>query len=170
MNEIVYSSLNGTSEKYAKLLGRKLYLTVYSLKEAKTYLDKKDQIVYVGWVKKGKIVGLNKARKTYNVRAICAVGMEVFSQQKVVDLTRKNKVVVPLFYLQGGLYLDKLKGLNRKYILKRTSKEISRLNLLNNKTQLDNWMLEMYKNGGDFVNESNLVSIVEICNNLPKLD
>ena len=170
MIAVIYSTLNGTSEKYAKMLGRRIYLPVYPLGKSKTYLERKDEIVYVGWVRNGKIVGLNKVRRLYKVRAVCAVGMEVFSQQKIVDLTRKNKVDVPLYYIQGGLYMNRLKGLNRMRIKGRVEKEILRLESVVEKTQSDMLLLQMYKNGADFVNEVNLASAIDGCLKLPPLD
>lgn len=170
MVAVIYSTLNGTSKKYAEMLGRRIYLPVYPLEKSKTYLERKDEIVYIGWVKNGKIVGLNKARRLYKVRVVCAVGMEIFSQKKVDHLVSLNKVNVPLYYVQGGLYMKKLKCLNKMFIKGKVNKEILRLESIVDKTQSDILLLDMYKNGDDFVNEINLASVIECCLKLPSLD
>lgn len=162
MIAVVYSSLNGTSKRYAELLGRRIYLPIYSLDTSSTYLEKKDEIVYVGWIKNGKIVGLKKARKLYNVRMVCAVGMEYFSSENYNLLVKCNKLSkVPLYYLHGGLYFNKLKGFNKLRIQKKVKSEILRLDSIVDKNAFDMSLLNMYKEGSNFVNEADLLQVIE---------
>ena len=48
MDAIVYTSNTGFTEKYAKLLGGKLFLPVYSLEEAKGKLAAGAEIIWAG--------------------------------------------------------------------------------------------------------------------------
>lgn len=170
MIAVIYSSLNGTSKKYAELLGRRIYLPIYSLEKSKIYLEKKDEIVYVGWIKNGKIVGLKKARRMYTVRAVCAVGMEYFSDENYRKIVNVNKLGnVPLYYLQGGIYMDKIKGMNRLLIKNKVKNEILRLESIENKTSIDEALLNMYREGADFVSEVNLSLAISECSKIKPL-
>ena len=57
MDAIVYTSNTGFTEKYAKLLGGKLFLPVYSLEEAKGKLAAGAEIIYLGWLMAGTVKG-----------------------------------------------------------------------------------------------------------------
>ena len=65
----------------------------------------------LGWLRAGKIVGLEEARKHYKTPCVCAVGMSPASESQTLRLRRENKVLGEdqLFYLQGGLDLARLK-------------------------------------------------------------
>ena len=47
---IVYTSNTGYTAEYARLLGEKTGLPVYSLEEAKQNLTERTEIVYLGWL------------------------------------------------------------------------------------------------------------------------
>ena len=75
MDAIVYTSNTGFTEKYAKLLGGKLFLPVYSLEEAKGKLAAGAEIIYLGWLMAGTVKGYKPAVRRYRIRAVGAVGM-----------------------------------------------------------------------------------------------
>ena len=73
IKSIVYKSSTGHTKQYAEMLGEALKIPVYNLKEAKSKLEKNDEIIFLGWVCATKIQGLSKIKR-YNVRCIGAVG------------------------------------------------------------------------------------------------
>ena len=73
MEAIVYTSNTGTTKEYAKLLGKKLSLPVYSIDEAKGKVEFGSKIIYLGWIMASGIKGYKKALKDYDIRAIGAV-------------------------------------------------------------------------------------------------
>ena len=73
MKVIVYTSNTGHTAEYSKILGAKIGLPVYALKEAKKKLQKGTEIIYLGWLFANNIKGYKKATKRYKISAICAV-------------------------------------------------------------------------------------------------
>ena len=60
MNYIVYTSNCGHTAEYARILGKKTDLKVYSLNEAVKTLDRGDKIIYLGWLFANSIKGYKK--------------------------------------------------------------------------------------------------------------
>lgn len=103
MDAIVYTSNTGFTEKYAKLLGGKLFLPVYSLEEAKGKLAAGAEIIYLGWLMAGTVKGYKPAVRRYRIRAVGAVGMAATGTN--TDQVRKSNHLpekIPVFTLQGG--------------------------------------------------------------------
>ena len=71
---IVYKSNTGYTEQYAKLLGDALDMPSYSLDKVPK-CHKGGEVIYLGWLFAGNIVGYKKAAKLYKVRCVCGVGM-----------------------------------------------------------------------------------------------
>lgn len=71
---IVYKSNTGYTEQYAKLLGDALDMPSYSLEKVPK-CHKGGEVIYLGWLFAGNIVGYKKAAKLYKVRCVCGVGM-----------------------------------------------------------------------------------------------
>ena len=75
MKAIVYESHAGHTRAYAVLLGEKLKLPVYSVKDAQKYLEKGTEILFMGWMMAGVLKGAKKAKRRFSVQGACAVGM-----------------------------------------------------------------------------------------------
>lgn len=73
ISAIVYNSLTGSCQKYANLLSARLHAPAFPLKNAPVRSDGK--IIYIGWLFAGKIVGLKKAAKKFDIAAVVQVGM-----------------------------------------------------------------------------------------------
>ena len=56
---IVYESKTGFTKKYADMLAAKTGLKVFPVKEI-SKVGKDEEIIFLGWMKAGKIQGLNK--------------------------------------------------------------------------------------------------------------
>jgi hypothetical protein len=68
------------------------------------------EIIYMGWLFAGKIMGYEKAAKQTRVRAVCASGMSPASDALLAGIRKAGKIPadVPVFYLQGGFDLAAL--------------------------------------------------------------
>lgn len=162
---IIYESKTGFTKKYAKMLADKANLIALNVKNiSKVTTD--EEILFLGWIKAGKIQGLNKLRK-YNLKAVCASGTSRRAEPSPEVMIRRNKIEgIPFFYLRGGcLPVDKLKGLD-KILLKMLLKI---LKSRKEKDEEQEEMIENIENGFDGVDEKNLepvLSWLETRNNL----
>lgn len=120
---IIYESNTGFTKKYAQLLSVQTGLPCHALSENK--VTSGDSIIYLGWLCAGKIKGYAKASKRYNVRAVAGVGLRAQDAEALGQLIKQNKTAGrPAFYLQGGVDIQKLRGLN-KIMLKAAVKAMA---------------------------------------------
>ncbi len=110
---IVYESKTGFTKKYAVMLAAKTNLKCFSTREIST-IKKDEEIIFLGWMKAGKIQGLNKMQG-YNVKAVCASGTGRSAEPNIETVIARNKINgVPFFYLRGGCFpLKELKGMDK---------------------------------------------------------
>ncbi len=164
MNAIVYTSSTGFTAQYAKLLGGKLNLPVYSLDAAKGELDVGAEILYLGWLMAGQVKGYKRAAKLYKISAVCGVGMGAGGSQ--IEEVRKGNAIpedIPLFTLQGGFELGKLHGIN-KFMMSTMKRTVGKkLAAKPDKTAEEQDMLDLLLHGGSRVSEENLRPVLEWC-------
>lgn len=157
---IVYTSNTGYSAQYAKMLGERLSLPVCSLKEADIATN--SPVIYIGWLMGGFVSGYAKAAKRYEVKAVIGVGMGETGTQ--LDTVRKNNKVheaVPVFVLQGGFDINKLKGIYKlmmKLMVKKLKKDYEGRTDL---SEGEKAIVDMLYNGGNYVNEKHLADVLE---------
>ena len=160
-NSIVYTSNTGFTRQYAMLLGEKTGLPVYSLEEAGKTLAPGNTIVYLGWLMAGKIQGYTKASKCYQIAAVCGVGMGKTGSQ--LDDVRKANALgeeLPVFTLQGGFDMGKLRGVY-KLMMTIMSKTVGKkLVEKENRTPEENDMLQLLTSGGNRVCGDNLTELM----------
>lgn len=161
-NSIVYTSNTGFTRQYAMLLGEKTGLPVYSLEEAGKKLAPGNTIVYLGWLMAGKIQGYTKASKRYQIAAVCGVGMGETGSQ--LDDVRKANALgeeLPVFTLQGGFDMGKLRGVY-KLMMTLMSKTVGKkLAEKENRTPEENDMLQLLTSGGNRVSGDNLTEFMK---------
>ena len=157
MHAIVYTSNTGHTAAYARLLGEKTGLPVYSLKEA-TKLQKGTAILYLGWLFANNIKGYKQAAKRFHIAAVCAVGL-CDTGTAIPDVRKTNGMPdsLPLFTLQGGMDKTKLRGIN-KFMINMLTKVIGSKK---DKSADDERMLYLLKNDQDYVSEENLAAVIE---------
>jgi len=159
---IVYTSNTGHTEKYAKMLGEKTGIPVYSLEKAQKTLPSAEKIIYLGWVCASRIKGYDKAVKLYDVAAVGGVCMGATGSQ-LSEIRRINSVAdhIPLFTMRGGVDYKKLRGIN-KMILKAVTKGAAN-NLASSaeRTEEERIMLELMVHGGSYVSEEALSGLLE---------
>lgn len=156
---VVYESNTGFSERYAKMFAEKTGLECWSLYMARIKVPKHSDIIYFGNVENGEVAKLKKARKKYNILAVCPVGLSMSTDAVKESLRQKNNLTdnsPVMFYLQGGYDGEKNVGLGATFI-----------NLiikdLESKEELDAvqaQMLNDLKNGADYVKEENLAPLL----------
>ena len=123
ISAIIYSSTTGSSEFIAREMSRKLAIPCYPAKGLK--LPKGMEVIYVGWALAGKVVGLSKIRKDYDVKAVVQVGMSPVYPSSVDSCVRQNDLSgVKVFVKQGRFDINRL-PLPFKLIMKAKCKEIA---------------------------------------------
>ena len=170
LQAIVYTSNTGTTAQYAQLLGQELGLPVCSLKEAQTRVPAGAPVLYLGWLMAGGIQGYKNARRRYQLRAVCAVGMGPTGSQ-LEEVRQKNALPteLPLFTLQGGFELKKLRGVYRMMmeVMARTAGK--GLADKKDRTPMEDTMLDMLLNGGSRVSPDNLSQVLAWYRNSEKI-
>ena len=155
LKAIIYKSKTGHTKKYAEMLGEKLNMPFYEIKEAEKKLNKNDEIIYLGWICATRIVGLNKILKKYKVNCCGAVGAYPKTDENVQNIKNANNIKIPLFYMQGGIDYTKLNKIYKK-LLQAIGKTIQ-----NSSDNVDKEIVEMFEKGKSFVCEENLKEIEE---------
>lgn len=120
---IIYNSLTGSGEKYAKLLSAALHIPAKPMGD---YVRPDGQVIYIGWTFAGKIVGYKKTTAKYDVGAVVQVGMAGGGENSAEVAAAQNKIpsCVKVFSVQGGFYMDKL-PLPLRLIMKLKNKQIA---------------------------------------------
>ena len=160
-NAIVYQSNTGYTRQYALMLGKMTGLAVYALEEALEKLPSGQNVLYMGWLMAGKVQGYAKAVRRYTIAAVCGVGMGATGSQ-MQDLRKANAISasVPVFTLQGGFDITKLRGIYKlmmTIMIKTAGKGLSEKK---DRTPDEDAMLELMLHGGSRVSEENLSDVV----------
>lgn len=160
-NSIVYTSNTGYTAEYARLLGEKTGLPVYSLAEAEQKLTAGNRVIYLGWLMAGKVQGYKKAAKRYKVQAVCGVGMGGTGSQ-LQEVRKANAIPekTPLFTLQGGFDIQKLSGVHKLMMTIMVKTAGKGLAEKQNRTPDEDVMLEMLTQGGSRVSADNLAEVL----------
>lgn len=151
---IIYQSKTGHTKEYAKILSKELKIPCYSVQDAKEKVNKKDEIIYLSWIRATTIVGYKKINKKYQIAAIGAVGAYPKSNEYTKQLKEYNHITQELFYLRGGINYEKLNKFYQK-ILKLVGKAITLEN------PRDKEMSRLFEKGGNFVNSKQLKPMIE---------
>lgn len=161
-NAIVYTSNTGYTAEYATLLGKKTGLPVYSLEETGEKLQAGNCVIYLGWLMAGKVQGYAKAAKRYRIAAVCGVGMGATGSQ-LADVRKGNKLGddLPLFTLQGGFDMGKLKGVYKLMMLVMAKTVGKSLASKAERTPEEEQMLALLTQGGSCVSEENLQPVLD---------
>lgn len=154
---IVYESKTGFTKRYADMLSENTKQKVFHVKEL-SKVNQDEEIIFLGWMKAGKIQGLDKLRK-HNVKAVCASGTGRTAEPNAETVIARNEIKgIPFFYLRGGcLPLKELKGMDKimMYMF---------LKMLKSRKDKDEKLEEtisIIENGFDGVKEENLAPVLE---------
>lgn len=162
---IVYESKTGFTKKYADMLAAKTGLTAYPVSEfLKNNLDldlTNEEVIFMGWMKIGKIQGLDKVRQ-FKLKAICGSGTGRTAEPDTETILTRNELgKIPFFYMQGGcLPLKDLKGMNRIVM----SMFVNALKKRPDRDEKETESIAMIENGFDGVREDNLGPLLDFLN------
>lgn len=160
---IVYSSNTGYTEQYAKMLGKALDIPSYKLGNVPKCHSGAD-VIYLGWLFAGNIIGYKKCAKRYKVRCVAGVGMSPPAAELSDGLRATEKIPsgVPVFYLQGGFNMAKLQG-PLKLIMKIKCKEIAgRLSAKPELSDAEQLTYEMTQGQATAVDVANLAEVIAL--------
>ena len=159
---IVYTSNTGFTAEYASLLGGETGLPVYALEDAKKSLPQNSPILYLGWLAAGKVQGYDKAVTKFNPQALCAVGM-TRSGSQMEDVKKSNNLPegLPLFTLQGGFDLKKLRGVYKLMMSVMAKPVATELAAKAARPPDEEDTLDLFQNGGSRVRLENLKPVLE---------
>lgn len=154
---IVYESKTGHTKRYAEMLGAKTGLKVYSVKE-RAKLAKDEEILFLGWMKVGRIQGLKKM-KEYALKAVCGSGTAKTAEPDTQTVLKRNRIEdLPFFYLRGGsIPLKEHKGMD-KIMLSMFVKMLKNRKDRDEKTEE---AISVMENGYDGVKEENLAPVIQ---------
>lgn len=157
---IVYASKTGFTKKYADMLSAKTGMKSYSVKDVDT-LNPDEEVLFLGWMKAGKIQGLDKARK-FKLKAVCATGTARNVEPSDEAVIKRNKIEeIPFFYLRGGCLPLKEMAFMDKILL---SMLVKILKSQKDKDENTIESIEHIQNGFDGVREENLAPVLEWLN------
>lgn len=155
---IVYQSNTGFTRQYAEMLGKAEFLKVYPLEQAD--LPQDTEVFYMGPLMAGRITGIDKAVKQFNVVGACGVGMSPPGRDVLNTMTKANFVPnAPLFYLQGGWAPKQVSWVQRQAVNMVTRSLRAQLEKKPDRTRMEQANLDMLKKGGSFVAFENLTTI-----------
>lgn len=156
VNAIVYTSATGFTRRYAQMLGERTGLPVHDLRGGIPPV-RGTRVLYLGWLFAGGVKDLARARKKWDVQAVCAVGMAPAEMAQDAGIrAREHLGDIPLFYLQGGYAPEKLTGICRPMMWMMTKKVTKEPP----KDEQEAHMQRVFREGADFVDEKYLEPVL----------
>ncbi len=157
---IIYESKTGFTKRYADILAAKTGFKAFPVKDI-SKVRQDDEIIFLGWMKVGKIQGLKKLRK-HNVKAVCGSGTGRTAEPSTKAVISRNKLEgQKFFYLRGGCYpLKELKGMDKIML----SMFVKILKSRSDKDEKIQESIDIIQNGFDGVKEINLEPVYKWLN------
>ena len=150
---VLYTSNTGFTQKYAMTFAKKACVDCLPMNDFPAAED----VIYFGWTCAGAVSGLKKAMKNYELKAVCVVGIKPVEQVSLDEIKKQNNLHdIPVFYLQGGIDMARLKWYQR-LIIKAVAGSIEKHNPTDEPTLR---VLDAMKNGGSFFNEENISDVL----------
>ena len=142
------------------MLASKTGLKAFRVNEL-SKVSQEEEIIFIGWMKAGKIQGLDKVRK-YNFTAVCGSGTGRTAEPDVETVIARNKIEnIPFFYLRGGcLPLKELRGMDKILL----SMFVNMLKSRKDKDERTEKSIAIIENGFDGVKEENLEPVLKWLN------
>ena len=154
---IVYESKTGFTKRYADMLSAKTAMKAFTVKEL-AKVGHGEEVIFLGWMKVGKVQGLNKLQK-YNVIAVCGSGTGRVAEPDTETVIARNKLEnIPFFYLRGGCFpLKEIRGMDRIML----SMFVKMLKNRKDKDEKTEESISIIENGFDGVKEENLAAVLQ---------
>jgi len=174
---VIYESIYGSTEKYARWISEALSCDLFKRKEVKeSKLTEYDVIIYGGGLYAGGVAGIKLLIKNFDklkdkklILYTCGLSDpnnpdNILNIQKSLSkvLTPEMREKIKIFYLRGGMDYSKLSFAHRtmmamlyKMIQKKPDEQ---------KTQEDREMIETYGKVVDFCDKATIRPIIEYAN------
>ena len=154
---IVYVSNTGYTARYAAILSEKLGIPAHTLADAQKTLPAGTPIIYMGWLMAGSVKDCKKAAKRFGIQAVIGVGLgDTGAQDEAARKACALPADVPVFTVQGGMDINKLRG-PYKLVIRMLTKAMS---TRKDATPGEARMAELLQSGGDFVSEKELAAVL----------
>ena len=154
---ILYTSNTGYTARYAAMLSEKLGIPAHTLADAQKVLPSGTSVIYMGWLMAGSVKDCKKAAKRFAIRAVIGVGLgDTGAQDAAARKACALPADVPVFTVQGGMDVTKLKGPYRLAISLLTKAMAGKKDATPGEAR----MAELLQSGGDFVNEKELAAVL----------
>ena len=107
---------HGATKELAQCLGKKYKLPVISIDHISGYSFQNIPVYFCGWIRNGRIMGLNKASKLFMCVQVIGVGAIEYNEAYEMKLKYKNKIMNQDFkYIQSSQSLS-LNLLEKMYV------------------------------------------------------
>ena len=159
---IVYVSNTGHTASYAELLSERIDLPAYTLAEAIEKLPKRCPVIFMGWIRAGKVKDYRKAERRFEICVACGVGMAPGGMN--ADRLRKATGVrddIDLYAIPGGFELNKLSGITYSMMKKTVDKVAEDLKAKPQRTPDEEQMLTLMTKGGALIEPGRLDRLAE---------
>ena len=154
---IVYTSNTGYTARYAEILSEKLGVPAHTLREAQKALPAGTPVIYMGWLMAGSVKDCRKAARRFAIEAVIGVGLgDTGAQDEAARKACGLPAEVPVFTVQGGMDINKLRG-PYKLVIKMLTRAMANKK---NATPGEARMAELLQSGGDFVSEKELTAVL----------
>ena len=110
---IVYNSSAGTTRRYAEQLAEWTGLPAVPLKKARKELAGQP-VVFMSWICSGVLMYGERAKRLFDLKCICAVGIGTEEQARRDLKTQHELEGEHLFFLPGAFQMRKVKFLHRR--------------------------------------------------------
>ena len=154
---IVYVSNTGYTARYAAILSQRLGIPAYTLADAVKALPAGTPVIYMGWLMAGSVKDCKKTARRFDVRAVVGVGLgDTGAQDEQARKACALPADVPVFTVQGGMDITKLRGPYR-FVIRMLTKVMAGKK---DATPGEARMAELLQSGGDFVSEKELAAVL----------
>ena len=169
---IVYGSNYGTTKQYANELSRRTNMKVISFKKVNQQINDYDNIIYLGALYAGGVLGMSKTLKKLNNISNKKIIIVTVGLSDPTDEVNKNNIInniknqmpkkffekAKIFHLRGGIDYSKL-NFAHKTMMKLLYNAVK--NLPQDKQSAENRaMIETYNKKVDFIDFSSLDDII----------
>ena len=171
-NIIVYGSNYGTTKQYANELSRRTNMKAISFKKVNQQINDYDNIIYLGALYAGGVLGMSKTLKKLNNISNKKIIIVTVGLSDPTDEVNKNNIInniknqmpkkffffVKIFHLRGGIDYSKLNFAHKTMmkLLYNAVKNLPKEKL----TAEDRAMIETYNKKVNFIDFSSLDEII----------
>ena len=169
---IVYGSNYGTTKQYADELSRRTNMKVISFKKVNQQINDYDNIIYLGALYAGGVLGMSKTLKKLNNISNKKIIIVTVGLSDPTDEVNKNNIInniknqmpkkffekAKIFHLRGGIDYSKLNFAHKTMmkLLYNAVKNLPKEKL----TAEDRAMIETYNKNVNFIDFSSLDEII----------